>query len=118
MGDKGVKIGDLVVSIGWGPAVGGTEIGLKGKTLKDFSAAMPKAQINLGDTLPADLPLAGDARGDDSDDNDDEVSSAPPPPAATPCPQPLAGLAAPTPTQIAHGLPEAAASAPPWPLSC
>ena len=38
-------------------------------------------------------------------------SSAPPPPAATPCPQPLAGLAAPTPTQIAHGLPEAAASA-------
>ena len=27
-------------------------------------------------------------------------SSAPPPPAATPCPQPLAGLAAPTPTQI------------------
>ena len=44
---RGIQVGDLIVSIGWGVQVGGTEIGLKGKTLKDFSAAMPQAQWPL-----------------------------------------------------------------------
>ena len=79
-------------------------------SVKDFpTSSTSRWQVkdkDKGSTHPTPPPPAALTSG--------SSSSAPPPPAATPCPQPLAGLAAPTPTQVADGLPEAGASASCW----